>query len=78
MIDLDAAHATADPTGYRITHVHDDDGDQVVALRLTRISDDKAIGDFTDRAELDAAAEADRGAPDPNGPPGADAYAGPH
>lgn len=64
MIDLDAVHRTADPTGYAITHVYDEAG-EVVALRLTRL-DGKVVGDFTDRAELDAAAEADRGTPDPN------------
>lgn len=77
MIDLDAAHRTADPTGYRIEHVYDD-ASVVVALRLTRIEDDAVIGDFTDRDALDAAAHEDRGVPDPNGPAGADGYDAPH
>jgi hypothetical protein len=53
-----AAHRTEDPSGYGISH--DEQDGAVVALVLTRLRDGVVIGRFTDRTELDAAAEQDR------------------
>lgn len=49
-----AWQAHEDPSGYRVEYVYGDDG-QVIALRLTRKTDETIVGDFTSVDELLAA-----------------------
>lgn len=55
-IDLNDAHRAPDPTGYQIEHR--EEGGEVVALVLRRLTDGEVVGEFGDRDSIDAAVAA--------------------